>query len=37
MPHGCNFTFEIEEGDTHEITWAHSIYSTNVINIEFIY
>jgi hypothetical protein len=36
LPHGCNFTFKVEEGDACEITWAHSIYYTDVIEFELV-
>ena len=36
LPHGCNFEFEIEEGDAVEISWSNSIYETNMINLELI-
>jgi hypothetical protein len=36
MPHGCNFTFQVEEGDACEITWAHSIYETDIIGLELV-
>jgi hypothetical protein len=36
LPHGCNLTFEVEEGDVCEITWAHSIYSTDIVNFELV-
>ena len=36
LPYGCNFTFEVEEGDACEITWAHSIYETDIISFELV-
>lgn len=36
LPHGCNFTFEVEEGDVCEITHSHSIYSTDIVNFELV-
>jgi hypothetical protein len=36
LPHGCNFTFKVAEGDACEITWAHSIYSTDVVEFELV-
>lgn len=36
LPHGCNFTFKVEEGDACEITWAHSIYCTDVVEFELV-
>lgn len=36
MPYGCNFTFRVCEGDACEITWSHSIYETDIIDLEFV-
>lgn len=36
LPHDVNFKFRVEEGDTVEITWAHSIYSTDIVELELI-
>lgn len=36
LPHGCRFTFEVEEGDACEITWAHSIYQTDIVFFKFV-
>ncbi len=32
LPHGCNFTFEVEEGDCVEATWSHSIFQTDIVS-----
>ena len=36
LPHGCRFAFEVEEGDACEITWAHSIYNTDIVFFKFV-
>lgn len=36
LPHGCNFTFKVEEGEPCEITWEHSIYYTDVVDFELV-
>jgi len=36
LPHGVNLTFEVEEGDACEITWAHSIYYTDITNLKIV-
>lgn len=36
MPFNCNFTFKVCEGDACEITWAHSIYQTDIIELELV-
>jgi hypothetical protein len=36
LPHGVNLTFEVAEGDACEITWAHSIYYTDVVNLKIV-
>jgi len=36
LPHGCSFSFKVEEGDACEITWSHSIYYTDVVDFELI-
>lgn len=37
MPYGSNFTFKVCEGDVCEITWSHSIYITDIVDLEFVY
>lgn len=36
LPYGVNVQFKIAEGDAVEITWAHSIYETEIVNVEII-
>jgi hypothetical protein len=36
LPHGCNFTFGICEGSAEEISWAHSIYCTDIVDVELV-
>lgn len=36
LPNGVNLSFEVAEGDACEITWAHSIYYTDVVNLKII-
>jgi hypothetical protein len=36
LPHGCNYKFEVEEGDAIELRWDHSIYETLVVDLELI-
>jgi len=36
LPHGCNFTFKVEEGDACEITWSHSYYETDIVEFELV-
>lgn len=33
LPNNVYLSFEVEEGDAEEITWAHSIYSTDIANL----
>lgn len=35
-PFGINCTYEVAEGDACEITWAHSIYYTDVVDFEIV-
>lgn len=37
FPHNCYFTFNICEGGVSELTHDHSIYQTDIIDIEFVY
>jgi hypothetical protein len=36
LPHGCTYVFEVGEGDVVEISWSHSIYETDIINLELV-
>lgn len=36
LPYGVNLSFEVAEGEACEITWAHSIYETSVVNLKII-
>lgn len=36
LPHGCNYTFKVAEGDASEISWSHSIYHTDIIDLELV-
>jgi len=36
LPYGINLSFEVAEGDVCEISWAHSIYYTDVVNLKII-
>lgn len=36
LPHDCLYTFKVEEGDVCEVTWAHSIYETDIIDLELV-
>lgn len=36
LPYGVNLSFNVAEGDACEITWAHSIYYTDVVNLKII-
>jgi len=36
LPHGVNLSFKVAEGDACEITWAHSIYYTDVVELKII-
>jgi len=36
LPYGCNFKFNVAEGNAEEISWSHSIYSTDVVEFELI-
>lgn len=36
LPHGVNLTFKVAEGDACEITWAHSIYYTDVVDLKIV-
>lgn len=35
-PFGINCTYKVDEGDAVEITWAHSIYRTDVVDFEIV-
>lgn len=36
LPYGINLTFKVAEGDACEITWAHSIYYTDVVDLKIV-
>lgn len=36
LPNGINLTFEVAEGDACEITNSHSIYYTDIVNLEIV-
>lgn len=36
LPYGCNFEFNVAEGEACEISWSGSIYYTDIVNFELI-
>lgn len=36
FPFGIHFTFSVAEGSAEEITWSHSIYNTDIVDIELV-
>lgn len=36
MPHDCNFTFTVCEGEAVELRWDHSVYETDIVGLELV-